>query len=110
MKGGSTFRIKCQDDGFPEKPQPGEEDATSKATVADLQRAKTKVPRGSFRGDDFEHMSKVLNYHLQKSAPSVKECEEWAVEELQQFQVLMMAMRDPNLNGIYRTTNDNRRL
>jgi len=117
-KGGSTFRIKCTDDGFPvdpPQPPPTEENTEvfgegPKASRADLQRARTKVPRSAFKGDNFEKMSQVLNSHLMKSNPSTKECEEWAVEELQQFQVLMMIMRDPALDDIYHNTTDNRRI
>jgi len=116
---GSTFRIKCTDDGFPTTPPqpvpPTEEkeelhDMAPKASVADLQRARTKVPRSEFKGDDFEKMSQVLNGHLMRSEPNTKECELWAVEELQQFQVLMMILRDPSLDDIYHNTTDNRRI
>jgi len=66
-KGGSPFRIKCTDEGFPlDDP---------KASVpqieisADLKRAKTKKPRDAFRGDGFEKMSHVLNNHLRSNSP-----------------------------------------
>merc|ERR1712232_38887 len=78
--------------------------------VADLRRARTKVPRGEFRGDNFEKMSHVLNGHLRRASSNTKECELWAVEELQQFQVLMMLLRDPALDGIYHNSTDNRRI
>jgi len=117
--GGSTFRIKCTDDGFPTTPPgppPTEEQDHSmgaglpKASVADLKRARTKVPRGNFKGDNFEKMSQVLNGHLMRSAPKTQECDSWAVEELQQFQVLMMITRDPALDDIYHNATDNRRI
>jgi len=82
----------------------------TKATVADLQRAQTKVPRESDSGDGFEKMSSVLNAHLRRSVPTVRECETGAVDELQQFQLLMMMMRDPSLDDIYHNTTDNRRI
>jgi len=68
------------------------------------------VPRTVFRGDSFEKMSHVLNGHMKRSNSKTKECELWAVEELQEFQVLMMAMRDPALDSIYQNTTDNRRI
>lgn len=111
-KGGSTFRIKCTDDGFPTTPPNDQEEmnTASKASPSDLQRARTKVPRGEFRGDNFEKMAHVLNGHLKRSSPSTKECELWTIEELQQFQVLMMLMRDAKLDDIYHNTTDNRRI
>jgi len=68
------------------------------------------VPRGEFRGDDFEKMSHALNGHMRRTSSNTKECELWAVEELQQFQVLMMLLRDPALDGIYHNSTDNRRI
>jgi len=116
-KRGSTFRIKCTDEGFPVDPAPSKEvemetafDVVPKASHADLQRAHTKVPRGQFRGDSFEKMSQTLNAHLKRNNPSTKECEMWAVEELQEFQVLMMLLRDPALDSIYQNKTDNRRI
>merc|ERR1712232_553511 len=108
--GGSTFKIKCTDDGFP---QPVDQDLANvapQASVADLKRARTKVPRGAFRGDNFEKMSHVLNGHMRRTSSNTKGCELWAVEELQQFQVLMMLLRDPSLDSIYHNSTDNRRI
>merc|ERR1719210_598341 len=55
-------------------------------------------------------MAHVLNAHLRRSGPKTRECEQWAVEELQQFQVLMMLLRDPALDEIYHNSTDNRRI
>jgi len=115
-KGGSSFRIKCTDDGFPEPPKEVDEkkmtEATTahKASKADLHRAKTKKPRDSFRGDGFEKMSHTLNAHLRANNPSTRECDLWAVEELQQLQVLMIILRDPALDDVYNKSADNRRI
>jgi len=110
-KGGSTFRIKCTDDGFPEgDPHPVAAAPGARASAADLQRARTRTPRAAFRGDGFERMSRVLNGHLRRSGHPTRECELWAAEELQQFQLLMMALREPSLDGVYHNVSDNRRL
>jgi len=108
LKGGSTFRIKCQDNGFPVSKD--DDLAPAGASSSDLQRARTKKPRDHLRGDDFEKMARTLNGHLRASGEGVKECDLWAVEELQQFQVLLMALSDPSLNKIYHETADNRRI
>jgi len=59
----NTFRIKCSDEGFPthdgefEMPtmldHMNEPAGTNKAAVSDLRRARSKVPRADFKGDDF---------------------------------------------------------
>jgi len=112
LKGGSTFHVKCTADGFPTEPQ--EEipalEYRSSATESDLHRARTKVPGHDFRGDDFGKMAEKLNAHLKRMASSVRECDDWAVEELQQFQVLMLLTRDPVFDGMYHNTTDNRRI
>jgi len=110
--GGSTFRIKCTDDGFPQPPtqQVDSPAAAPGAAVADLQRARTRIPRSMFRGDGFSKMSTVLNGHLTRSNPKTRECDSWAVEELQQLQILMLLLRDPALDQIYQNGTDNRRL
>jgi len=54
-------------------------------------------------------MSEKLNGFL-KQYPNTKECQDWKVEELQQFQTLMLMMRAPEVDDVYRTTSDRRAL
>jgi hypothetical protein len=75
-----------------------------------LQRARTKVPGAAYKGDGFEDMSRTLNDWLLKHAPNSRECDTWSVEELQQLQVQLLALRDPQLDGVYQDSKDNRRL
>jgi len=103
-KGGSHIRIGCEDDGFPKK-KPSQD--TEPATVADLKRARTKVPRESHKGKHFADMSAKLNGFLKKY-PNTKECSEFNVEELQQFQALMLMMRAPEMDDVYKKTSDRR--
>merc|ERR1719265_564483 len=114
----NTFRIKCQDDGFPvldgEEPtmldymtQPA---GTDKAKASDLRRARSKVPRDEFKGDDFQSMSQTLNKYLQKHAPKSKNCDLWTMEELQHLLISLLMLRDSGLNDLYHETDDNRKI
>merc|ERR1711959_300509 len=107
-KGGALARIGCGDDGFPMKKEASSY-STEPATSADLKRARTKVPRKSHKGTDFANMTEKLNGFL-KQYPNTKECDQWKVEELQQFQTLMLMMRAPEMDDVYRTTSDRRQL
>jgi hypothetical protein len=116
----NTFRIKCDDNGFPSDYDPptmpthldhmlnpaGDNSASS----SDLKRARTKVPRDDFKGDDFGSMSQTLNKYLQKHAPNSKECDLWTMEELQQLQISLLMLRDTQLNDLYHETDDNRKI
>merc|ERR1712224_1140082 len=68
-EGDSDFRIKCTDDGFYTGP--------SVLAASDLKRARSKVPRASYKGGDFTDMSANLNRWLLKHAPNSRECDEW---------------------------------
>lgn len=114
--GGSDFRITCTDDGFPKvtpppaartnPAAPGEGAATS----SDLRRARAKVPRDAYKGDDFSSMSSSLNKWLLKHAPNSRSCDEWTVEELQKLQHFLLFLRDPQLDALYQSTQDKRAL
>merc|ERR1711963_186607 len=80
------------------------------ADLGDLKRARTKVPRAEYQGDSFQTMAETLNAWLQKHAPNSRECDTWTVEELQQLQVQLLALRDPTLNEVYHASADNRRM
>jgi hypothetical protein len=107
-KGGSMIRIGCDDNGFPKK-KSEESEFTEKepATADDLKRSRTKIPRKSHKGSHFEDMSGKLNGFLKRYS-NTKECNEWKVEELQQFQALMLMMRSPELDSVYSGTSDRR--
>jgi hypothetical protein len=116
----NTFRIKCQDNGFPVPKSSAEglshmEMAQSpvgqdKAHATDLRRAKSKVPRDAYKGDDFQSMSFTLNAYLLKHAPQSKDCDLWTAEELQELQMSLLMLRDPQLNDVYHDMQDNRKM
>jgi len=116
----NTFRIKCGDDGFPEQDDSevstnylqymNKPIGTDKAAASDLRRARSKVPRDDFKGDDFQSMSQTLNKYLQKHAPKSKDCDLWTIEELQELQVSLLMLRDSQLNDLYHETDDNRKI
>mmetsp|Transcript_80213 Transcript_80213/g.186248 ORF Transcript_80213/g.186248 Transcript_80213/m.186248 type:complete len:503 (+) Transcript_80213:106-1614(+) len=105
---GSTFRVKCDKNGFPNRKE--ELAQQPQARKVDLQRARTRVPRAQYRGSDFHSMSNTLNDVLRKRTPRSRECELWSVEELQQLQLLLLMLRDPELDAIYHHSRDNRRV
>lgn len=107
MKGGSTFRIKCGDDGFAAD---GSEHLSQKAEVSDLKRARSKVPRAAYKGDNFQNMSSTLNRWILKQAPNSKNCDDFTVEELQRIQMTLYMLRDPQLDDVYQKSHDNRRI
>jgi hypothetical protein len=102
---GSTFRIKCGEDGFNKAAA-----QTPKAEASDLKRARTKIPRAPYKGETFEAMSTNLNKWLLKQAPKSRACEDFSVEELQRLQVMLFMLRDPQLDGVYQQANDARRI
>jgi len=102
MPGGSTFRIKCGDDGFHQDSL----DVPHQSSTGDLHRARTKKPRASYTGDNFAHMSSVLNRWLLREVPNSRSCDEFSVEELQRLQIVLFTLRDPELNAVYNGTAD----
>ena len=56
-------------------------------TLTDTERAVEKVPRVHYKGSNFSSMSLALNNALKSSYPNnTKECRNWTVQELHQFQ------------------------
>lgn len=116
----NTFRIKCQDDGFPETSTVGSEPSPvelahqplgeHRTTAVDLRRARSKVPRNAYKGADFGSMSGALNEYLLQQAPQSKECDLWTVEELQDLQMSLLMLRDSSLNDLYHDMDDNRKI
>jgi len=113
-KGGAKIRIKCTDDGMPvdkkEEQLVSLEQEYLKATEADITRAATKKPRPAYKGDSFGHMSEVLNGWLQQGQAPTKPCEQWNVTELYQLQAMLYLARDAQLDEVYQSTKDGRRM
>lgn len=120
-KGGATFRIKCDDNGFPKKK--GLQDsqleasdqlfngvALAKPNSQDILRAHNKFPRGSYKGDDFREMSNTLNNWMKRLPVETKECSDFDVEEIQKLQALLYLARNKKFDQIYQDSTDNRRL
>jgi len=113
-KGGATFRIKCTDDGYPQKKVSVEEQRTkvsalAKNTNTNIARAIEKVPRAEYKGATFSNMSETLNMWLSASA-AVKPCDEWSAQELQELSATLYLARDLQLDQVYAKAVDKRRL
>jgi len=76
----------------------------------DLQRARSKIPRSGWKGEGRAGVSNVLNGHLTKMFPNVKECNEWTAEELQTLQTELFHHRNTDFNDIYHDSSDNRKM
>jgi hypothetical protein len=85
---------------------------TSRSSAADLTRARTKVPGNAYKGADQTAMSQTLNRHLQKAEGLERTipCERWSVAELQSFMATVAQHRNEDLQDIYRTTKDRRKM
>jgi hypothetical protein len=113
-KGGATFRIKCTDDGLPQKKISVGEQRTKVANLAkntntNTARAIEKVPRAQYKGSTFSNMSNTLNMWLAASA-AVKPCDEWSAQELQELSATLYLARDLQLDQVYAKAIDKRRL
>ena len=80
------------------------------ADFRDLHRARTKVPRPPFKGRTSHEMGTNLNAALKRMFPNTRPCEEWSVEELQAYQEQLYQHRHEELDTIYKSSTDNRRL
>lgn len=80
------------------------------ASIADLQRAATRVPSRKYQGDDFTAMSNVLNGHLQKiSGLSTAPCANFSLQQLQDdVLALLFEHAKPELLAIYAVNGDRR--
>jgi len=115
-KGGATFRIKCDDDGYSTDPASAEQKSAQLAAVPkasstadDIVRAEQPLPGFDYRGPTFEDMSHTLNKYITLQA-SVKHCDDWNAKELQQLSAMLFLARDPQLDAIYAEVGDNRQL
>lgn len=106
MPKGSTFRIKCGDDGF----HHSDGTDTHMAQISDLKRARSKVPGTAYKGENFQNMSSTLNGWIQKQVSNTRKCEDFTVESLQRIQLTLYMLRDPQLDDIYQKSQDNRRI
>ena len=98
MTGSSTFRIKCGDDGFHQDSL----DVPDQSSTEDLLRARTKVPRVFYTGDNFAGMSSVLNEWLPREMPNSRSCDEFS----ERLQIVLFTLRDPELNAVNNATAD----
>lgn len=107
-KGGATFRIGCDDNGYP---KPKDASKGNDLSKKDALRAKQKVPRPQFKGDSFTTMSKLLNSALEKD-PRVpaRPCDSFSAQEIQLLQTMLYQLRDDRLDDVYRRNSDNRRI
>lgn len=87
---------------------PGGASAAPKA-LADLERAKERVPRAEWKGHTFSEMSAVLTGSLRRSGHRVKHCAEWSVEDLRELQLRLHDEADPEFLAVYDANRDNRR-
>lgn len=81
----------------------------SSATVADLRRAKLKVPRDDWKGDTFADMSSLLTSKLSGNGYRIRPCAEWSVNELHDLQRQIYKVTEHEILSIYREAQDNRR-
>jgi len=93
MPGGSTFRIRCGNDGF-------HQDSLN------VPHQSSTVPRASYTGDTFASTSSVLNKWLLREVPNRRSCDEFSVEKLQRFWIVLFILRDPELNAAYNGIED----
>ncbi|GMI34528.1 hypothetical protein TrCOL_g1269 [Triparma columacea] len=105
-KGGSLFRIKCDDDGYNNE----DEDSAKAILESDMARAVEPVPRDEYRGEDFAEMSAVLNGWLEEGDAATRACDEWSTVELQQLQAMLYLARESKFDDVYQGVDDNRRM
>lgn len=60
-------------------------------------------------GNSFTDMSAKLNGFL-TSYSNTKDCHQWSASELQQFQLRILALISPELDAVYQSADDNRKL
>ena len=77
---------------------------------ADVERAKTKIPRTAFKGVGQTAMSRALNGHLLRKEQYVQACDDWTPLELQEFMGAIEGHRNRDLQAIYESAHDRRRL
>lgn len=79
------------------------------APLADLQRARERVPRAAWKGADFAEMSSKLTGSLRRAGHRVRPCSEWQVDELKSLRRRLLREADADLLAIYDGAGDNRR-
>ena len=90
-----------------------EVESTKKSTSlsnSDKARAMQVVPGDNFLGEDFAHMSELLNGWLVDGIAQTTPCNEWNTEDIQELQRTLYAARNAGFNGIYQSVDDNRRI
>ena len=64
------------------------------------------MPRVSYTGENFASLSSGLNKWLFREVPNSRRCGKFSVSELQRLQIVLFALRDPELNFVYNGTAD----
>ena len=107
-KGGATFRVKCDDDGYAVDPSK----VAAEPTLSDIERGRAQklTPADEYRGDSFTDMSTTLNGWLENGSADTRPCDEWTVDELRQLQAMLYLVRSSSLDGIYSSVDDKRRM
>lgn len=77
--------------------------------INDLRRAKQKIPRPAWKGDDFAAMNKLLTAHLSKKRAIIRPCAAWSTEDLEQLQRRFFNESEKDLLAIYDNAGDNRK-
>ena len=98
LTGSSTLRIKCGDDGFHQVSL----DVEHQSSTGDLHRARKKVLRVSYTGDNFASMSSVLTKWLLGEIPNGRSCDEFS----ERLQIVFFTLGDHRLNAVYNATAD----
>jgi hypothetical protein len=106
-KGGATFRVKCDDDGYNIETSKVDE---VKLTDREKGRAQKLTPDEEYRGHDFTDMSTTLNGWLENGNADTRPCDDWNVDELRQLQAMLYLVRESSLDDIYASVEDKRRM
>ncbi|CAK0876840.1 unnamed protein product [Prorocentrum cordatum] len=77
--------------------------------LADLARARERVPRDAWKGHDFASMSGVLTLRLREAGFRVRDCSSWSASELQELQRRIFQEAEAELLAVYSAAADNRR-
>ena len=72
------------------------------SSTGDLHRARTKVPRVSYSGDNFASTSSVLTKWLFGEMPYSRGCDEVS----ERLQIVLFTLGDLDLNAVYNATAD----
>merc|ERR1719271_732197 len=84
-------------------------ESTFGSSIADLKRAKQRIPRTAWKGDSFAKMGILLTSKLVDGGHRIRPCGEWTADELQQLLRRLFNASDKELIAIYDSAQDNRK-